>query len=242
MTDGPGSVWSAACADLPSVRSCRPPDGSGGATGAGAVYCSDGGDPAARDRGNVVVRPGSRGEGAGGRRRVRSSKFLTGYNLASTVPASSPLNPEDSGRSAPENSPTLRSARSCASDQRATSAPTWLPEKRRRLEQSVPDAPRKRDPHQQPGNRYQAPLAWSWLQRPTVLRHPHLRRLTRPPETIFRLAGFYANAITRSGAARARLPPPAPPPGPTCNTARPPVGPRDCRRTRSQGERPRHTW
>jgi hypothetical protein len=33
MTDGPGSVWSAGFADLPSVRSCRRRTGFGGATG-----------------------------------------------------------------------------------------------------------------------------------------------------------------------------------------------------------------
>ena len=33
MTDGPGSVWSAVFADLPSVRSCRRLTNLGGATG-----------------------------------------------------------------------------------------------------------------------------------------------------------------------------------------------------------------
>lgn len=86
---GPG------CADLPSLRSCRRLTGLGWRHGAGAVSSNDGGDPAARDRTDVVERPRDRGEGAWGRLRVRCSKFLTGYNLASTVRASSPLNSDE---------------------------------------------------------------------------------------------------------------------------------------------------
>jgi hypothetical protein len=69
MTDGPGSVWSAAFADLPSVRIVSPPDRLGWRHGAGAVYCSDGGDPAARNCGNVVERPGAAERALGGAAR-----------------------------------------------------------------------------------------------------------------------------------------------------------------------------
>src|SRR5207249_11256437 len=66
--------WSAAFADPAFGSIASPPDRLGWRHGAGAVYSINGEDPAARDRGNVVVRPGSRGEGAGGRRWARCSK------------------------------------------------------------------------------------------------------------------------------------------------------------------------
>jgi len=46
-----------------------------------------------------------------------------------------------------------------------------LPEKSRRLQQRVPDAPSQRDSHQQPSDRHQAPLTRFRLRGPALLRH-----------------------------------------------------------------------